>query len=196
MNVENDFLARRFGIALVLLVAVSGGAQAQTLDFGSCVRIEDLSARLACYDRAAGRGAPASPSAPRDVAPPPPARAAAAPPAPLPAPAPPPVVAPADPVATFGATSRVDPLTAPKARKEAEPELPKQIEAKVTAVRARATGEQILTLDNGQVWEQTESRREPRYEVGDTIIIRRGMLGSFMVTLAKGSPTTRIRRIS
>jgi hypothetical protein len=203
MSEDMGFPARRAWCAFMgLAIAGAGVAQAQTMDFGSCVRIEDLSARLACYDRAAGRQ-PGSATAAPPAAPVAPAVAPAAPVvAPAPAAAPTPAVAPAaaDPAAGFGTSSRSDPLTAPKVgrkeAKEAEAELPRQIEARVTAVRTRPTGEQVLTLDNGQVWEQTESRREPRYEVGDVVVIRRGMLGSFMVTLAKGSATTRIRRIS
>jgi hypothetical protein len=192
MNVSG-YRFRRGWLAVLLLSAGLATTHAQTMDFGRCVPIEDLSARLACYDRAAGRpsatAAAAAPAAPAAQRPPQVPNAA---PAPAPAPA-----AAADPVANFGANgNRSDPLTAARVQREAEPDAPRQIEAKVTAVRSRLTGEQVLTLDNGQVWEQTESRREPQYKVGDTIIIRRGMLGSFMLTQAKGSATTRVRRIS
>jgi hypothetical protein len=177
-----------------------GGAQAQTLDFGSCVRIEDLSARLACYDRAAGRAPTSSAAAP--VAPPaslpPPApapapRAAVAPPAPAPVPAPTPAM-PRDPVAAFGAEKAPDQLTAAKTKVE-DTEV-RQIEARVTAVRLRPAGEQVLTLDNGQVWAQTEKKDFPRFEVGDVVVIKRAMLGSFLLTLQKGSPSSRVHRIS
>jgi hypothetical protein len=161
--------------------------QAQTLDFGSCVRIEDLSARLACYDRAAGRTpgtstvAPAPAMAP--VAPVAPAAAVAvAPPAPVGPP-------PATGVAAFGAPSM--PVT--KAERAAEVE---RIEAKVTAVRVLARGEQVLTLENGQVWQQTETTREQQFAVGDVVVIRKGLLGSFLLTLATGSRNSRVKRIS
>lgn len=177
-------------LAAVALPAV----QAQTLDFGSCVRIEDLSARLACYDRAAGRtpststAAPAPAPAPSaaPVAPLAPAAAVAvAPPAP-PAPVAPP---PATGVAGFGAPSM--PLT--KAERATEVD---RIEAKVTAVRALARGEQVLTLENGQVWQQTEATREQQFAVGDVVVIRKGLLGSFLLTLASGSRNSRVKRIS
>jgi len=177
---------------------VMAGAQAQTLDFGSCVRIDDLSARLACYDRAAGR-APTPNAAPTVVSPapvppaPPAPRPAIAAPAPAPAPAP---VMPRDPLASFGAEKTADPLTAPKAPQKVEERELKQIEARVTAVRLRPAGEQVLTLDNGQVWSQTEKKDFPKFEVGDLVVIKRAMLGSFLLTLQKGSPSSRVHRIS
>lgn len=201
----------------VVLAAASLGfttlAPAQTLDFGSCVRIADMSSRLACYDRAAGYSqsgtapaappaAPAAPAvmpqapAPLPALPTPGARPAPQPGAPLLAPQ-----APADPVAAFGAKERAaedDPLTAQKIEKKkaAESQELKQIEARVTAVRKRPAGEQVLTLDNGQVWTQTEARQQPQFEVGDVVIIKRGLLGSFLLTLQKGSASTRVQRIS
>lgn len=194
MNDRNLFPRRATWLAAsVLGLAAAGSLQAQTLDFGSCVRVEDLSARLACYDRAAGRGTPAAaPAAPVSTAP-----RASVPPAPAPAAVP---ARAADPVAQFGAeavTKENDALTAAKVQQRAEVDaLPKQIEARVTAVRQRPGGEQVLTLENGQVWQQTERRRDPVFSAGDTVVIKRGLLGSFLLTLQKGSPTTRVKRIS
>ena len=171
------------GIA-ALGALLAAGAQAQTLDFGSCVRIEDQGARLACYDRAAGRQPAPLAATPRQAAPP------------QAAPAPPPPRVPADPVAGFGAGTGVpDPLTAPTQKPQAPPEV-KQIEARVTAVRKRPTGEQVLTLDNGQVWQQTEVSQQPQYSSGDMVVIRRGLLGSFLLAPSKGGASSRARRIS
>ncbi len=153
------------------------GAPAQTPEFGSCVRIEDLSARLACYDRAAGRAPSASPAAPAAVAPAP--------------------AMPRDPVAAFGAPGKsADDLTAAKVQTKTEDQAPGQIEARVTAIRVRPEGQQVLTLENGQVWTQNEVQREPRFAVGDLVVIKRGLLGSFLLNLQKGSQTTRVSRIS
>lgn len=187
--------------------AFTATVSAQTLDFGSCVRIEDLSARLACYDRAAGRAPSTATPAPAPAAPP---VSLVPPPSPLPVlpspgaraqPAlPPPTLAappamPRDPVSEFGANAKgPDPLTAKQTK--VEPQEVKQIEARVTAVRTRPEGQQVLTLDNGQVWTQTETRRDPHFEVGDVVIIKRGLLGSFLLTLQKGSASTRVQRIS
>ena len=54
----------------------------------------------------------------------------------------------------------------------------------------------MLTLENGPVWQQTEYKSEPRYEAGDVVVIRKGMFGSYLLTRASGSPTTRVKRIS
>ena len=43
---------------------------------------------------------------------------------------------------------------------------------------------------------QSGTRREPQFVVGDVVIIKRGVLGSFLLTLQKGSATTRVQRIS
>jgi hypothetical protein len=123
---------------------------------------------------------------------PPPAAAPMAPQPRLPPVAP---VAPADPVAEFGASKRQsDQLTA-KTLKDETGEV-RQIEARITAVRKRPAGEYVLTLDNGQVWTQTETRDFPQFKVGDAVVIKRAMLGSFLLTLQKGSPSTRVQRIS
>ena len=103
---------------------------------------------------------------------------------------------PRDPVASFGAEKVADPLTSPKAQAKVEEKEVKQIEARVTAVRVRPAGEQVLTLDNGQVWSQTEKKEFPKFEVGDVVVIKRAMLGSFLLTLQKGSPSSRVHRIS
>jgi hypothetical protein len=177
------------------------GASAQTLDFGSCVRVDDASARLACYDRAAGRkptSQPAVPAAPA-VAPAPRApvgdvRAPVTPPPVAPAPA-----MPRDPAASFGAEKPVDSLTASQVKTEKKKQKDdevRQIEARITEVRTRPEGQQVITLDNGQVWGQSEVQREPQFQVGDVVIIRRAMLGSFLLNLQKGSPSTRVKRIS
>jgi hypothetical protein len=103
---------------------------------------------------------------------------------------------PRDPVASFGADKATDDLSASSVQKKPEAKELKQIEARVTDVHVRPEGQQTITLENGQVWTQNETQREPRFTVGDIVIIRRGMLGSFLLTLQKGSATTRVRRIS
>jgi hypothetical protein len=185
MKIVSGFKSGRLGALLASIALLTApNSQAQTLDFGSCTRVDDSTARLACYDRAAGR--PSMTTAPPAATAGPVRTAPVAPPAPA---APPAAV---DPVAKFGAADTV----VAKRQASVEKDEVKQVEAKVAAVRKRATGQHILTLDNGQVWEQTETRSEPQYAVGDVVVIRRGLLGSFILTLAKGSPSSRARRIS
>ena len=120
MNQQPGSFSRRFGLALLLTGVGIASAGAQTMDFGRCVPIEDVSARLACYDRAAGRQSTPAPAAAAQRPAPAAAPAVTAPAVPAPAPAAAPA---ADPVAGFGAPSgglRNDPLTAARTEKAIE----------------------------------------------------------------------------
>ncbi|MEQ1724915.1 MAG: hypothetical protein ABL882_03195 [Sphingopyxis sp.] len=74
-------------------------------------------------------------------------------------------------------------------------EVVQQIEATLSAVANNGLGKWVYTLDNGQVWIQTDgttSGRSPR--VGQHVVIRRGLLGSFTLTV-EDRPGTRVRRL-
>lgn len=71
---------------------------------------------------------------------------------------------------------------------------PGQIEATVTRISARSTGERVLTLDSGQVWLLTEVTSRGHLRVGDRVVVREAALGSFMVLTPKRVPL-RARRI-
>ncbi|MEQ1686988.1 MAG: hypothetical protein ABL874_00260 [Sphingopyxis sp.] len=74
-------------------------------------------------------------------------------------------------------------------------EVIQQIEATLSAVANNGLGKWVYTLDNGQVWIQTDgttSGRSPR--VGQHVVIRRGLLGSFILTV-EDRPGTRVRRL-
>jgi hypothetical protein len=71
---------------------------------------------------------------------------------------------------------------------------PERIEAKVISVQARSTGERIITLDNGQVWLQTEATIRGPLATGDSVVIRRAALGSFQL-VTPGQVSLRVRRI-
>ncbi|MBY6225433.1 hypothetical protein [Ferrimonas balearica] len=173
---------------LLLLTLISGGTYAA--GFG-CTDQPDQRARLACYDqlaeaiaqcagqqdqldrllcydefsKAAGRTVPAA------VAP------AADPVAAAPA-----VVAPqADPEAEFGTTK-------PK------PEAVDAITSAVTKVTTNPYGQWTLTLENGQRWRQTESRRY-KVKSGDTVTIERASLGSFLLSAEGRNGSTRVKRL-
>ena len=68
-----------------------------------------------------------------------------------------------------------------------------QIEATVAEVRKSASGQAVITLDNGQVWLQTESSRA-RISVNDKVTIRRRSFGSY--TLYNKKTAIRVKRIS
>jgi hypothetical protein len=66
----------------------------------------------------------------------------------------------------------------------------KEIQAQVVLVKKGTYGKQIITLNNGQVWRQTDSTYL-KLRKGQTIIIKRGAMGSFFI--GKHSTNKRIR---
>jgi len=145
----------------------------------SCARISDDARRLACYDGLAGRvmqgtAAAAAPSPAPETTPeiatvlaPAPAAAAAAPVAAAP-------VA-VERVAEFGLSEQ--------ARKEREPEKwVESVTARVTNVGQTASDRYVITLDNGQVWVQSETNTRAILAPGDTVTIKRAALGSFKLS--------------
>lgn len=70
---------------------------------------------------------------------------------------------------------------------------PKRATATVTALEKRARGELLVSLDNGQVWEQKSVDRYFPLEVGDSVVILAGALGSYR--LVAGSRTTAVTRV-
>ena len=68
-----------------------------------------------------------------------------------------------------------------------------RIEATVVEVRKSASGRVVITLDNGQVWKQSESSRA-RVSVDDKVTIRRRSFGSY--TLYSKKTSIRVKRIS
>ena len=65
----------------------------------------------------------------------------------------------------------------------------------ISAVKKAPRGELILTLDNGQVWRQlgTDSFR---VQSGQTVIISRGMLNSFLLKIEGKNKSIRVKRTS
>jgi hypothetical protein len=75
---------------------------------------------------------------------------------------------------------------------------PKQSEAitgKIVALREGAQGRLIFTLDNGQVWAQTESRPSISFAVGDAVRLEHGAMSSLWLA-ADRDRKTRVKRIS
>ena len=67
-------------------------------------------------------------------------------------------------------------------KKEAAEREFEQLTAKVAELSTLPHGELQLTLDNGQVWQQKPGDRSMRVKVGDEVTIKRGSLGSFLLT--------------
>ena len=65
---------------------------------------------------------------------------------------------------------------------------PKQLDnlpGRIVAVANTGPEQVRLTLDNGQVWEQTEPDAHLGLELGDTVTIHRGLLGAFYLSSEK-----------
>jgi hypothetical protein len=74
-----------------------------------------------------------------------------------------------------------------------EATMPARIEATVSAIREINREGRIITLDNGQVWRETQAYSSLLLKAGDKIIIREAALSSFL--LVKGPQSARVRRI-
>ncbi len=68
-----------------------------------------------------------------------------------------------------------------------------RIEAIVVEVHKSASGKAVITLDNGQVWKQSDSAKA-RLSVNDKVTIRRRSFGSY--TLYNKKTAIRVKRIS
>jgi hypothetical protein len=71
---------------------------------------------------------------------------------------------------------------------------PDRIEAVVARVTSRATGERVVTLDNGQVWLLSEVTSKGWLAEGERVVIREAALGTFMLLTPRRVPL-RARRI-
>lgn len=69
------------------------------------------------------------------------------------------------------------------------------IEAKITDVQELATRKLLISLQNGQVWRQLDNQRLP-LKTGETVIIRKASLGSFLMEKSTGSRSVRVKRIN
>ena len=65
---------------------------------------------------------------------------------------------------------------------------PKQLDnltGRIGAVAYKGPEQVRLTLENGQVWEQTEPEAHLEFASGDTVTIHRGLLGAFYLSSDK-----------
>jgi FtsZ-interacting cell division protein YlmF len=70
----------------------------------------------------------------------------------------------------------------------------KQIQATIISIKKAPHGELIITLDNGQVWRQTDSIRI-KLRKGDSVNIERRAMGSFFIGTANANKTMRAKRV-
>jgi len=68
------------------------------------------------------------------------------------------------------------------------------IVATVADVQESSTRKVVITLGNGQTWRQLDNHRLP-LKAGQTVIIRKASLGSFLLEKESGSRAIRVKRI-
>lgn len=78
--------------------------------------------------------------------------------------------------------------------KQRSEDLIQQILATIVAVQKAPRGELILTLDNGQVWRQSDSTRL-RLRKDQVVVIKRAALGSFFIGKENTNKLMRAKRV-
>lgn len=93
------------------------------------------------------------------------------------------------PVATvdaFGMNEKID------KNKPAEPD---SITAVVTRIEQKTRGERVIHLDIGQAWEEQGSSRKVFLEVGNKVVIEKGMFESYKLSPADSNRFIRVTRV-
>lgn len=164
------------GFLSLAIVTTAAFAQTVPAGLGKCVAEKVDARRLECFDAEMARlaGQPVAPK-PAAVAAAAPVVAVAVASAPASAPA-------AGPTAEekFGARGDLA-----REINEQDPASEAQLEglqASVTEISQRQYGALVVTLDNGQVWQQLTTSQSIRLKVGDTVTIKPGALGSFSLS--------------
>jgi hypothetical protein len=158
--------------------AALAGAPTDCMD--SCAVLKSDAARLACFDQELERRKSATPG--RICAVSAPAAAAAAAPAPTPATS-----------AAASPAQKSAPPPQPLLASERPPR-PQSLSAQVVAIADESPGIVAITLDNGQVWEQVETREGFRVLLHHGVTIAPAMFGSYLLT-TDDHRTARVRRI-
>jgi len=94
----------------------------------------------------------------------------------------------AAPAAKFGLPEKEVP------RKSGENAAPTSVVAAITSLSRQRDGKFVVTLDNAQVWSQTEINSQADVQVGDAVTVRRGALSSYLL-VTKAGIATRVRRL-
>lgn len=162
-------MTRAVIIILALMLAELGGSLSaranhppSAWDLARCVAIAAPDARLSCYDTLAGRSHELEGTATPSVK-----TIAATTPAPAAAP-------PTD-GQNFGlAPAQLHPVTTG----------PTAIEARIAKITESRTGCPVLVLDNGQTWTFNEVADDARLGPGDSVVIAKAALGSYLLKTA------------
>jgi hypothetical protein len=177
--------------SVVALLSSSAPLSATGAEAGHpCAAEVSDAARLACYDAAFGR--PEAPAGTRGGSPVVAAAPAMAVTQPVPSSAPASAAAlDANPAADFGLSQQAIRARDPE---QAEKNDPEQITGTVAMVAYRPRGEMVVTLDNGQVWVQSQIDRKARLNDGDTVTIKKGALASYLL-VTPSKVATRVKRV-
>jgi hypothetical protein len=160
-------ISKAAALAGFFLIGRAWGAGDSNAAFESCVKLTDDKERLACFDRAAaapGHGGTLGTTTPQREAP-----------APL-----------TDEQKMGLPAERILKLQAPV---DAAPPKLKELTAKIQSVHVNAAGREVFTLDNGQVWQQSELDAKFSVAPGNTVKITHGALGSFWMSANAHSHT-------
>jgi hypothetical protein len=68
------------------------------------------------------------------------------------------------------------------------------LQLQVDRVINRPDGTHRFVMNNGQTWVQVEAQRANNVRTGDTVTVRRAMLGSFLLIPSRGGAAHRVRR--
>jgi len=173
-------------ITVLALSSMEAGASGLEESIRQCRTLESAQARLECYDAVELAPRPADAAASGSVAPatvPSSATAGAAP-----------TTATATAPASATAPEPGEASDFGREHWEASRETPDSIRASVAAVARGGYGKLVITLDNGQVWQQRGSEKFQLSE-GDAVVIERGALNSFFLSKADGTRKLRVSRL-
>jgi len=186
-------MTRRLAALIAVGIAAAASAApppAQTLaeELGHCAQLQDRARRLSCYDHlaadAAGGGGAPERSTQAATSPVPATSAALATSA----------ASATHAARAAAAEAEFGVSEGPLAAKRQDVALA-EIGAKVTRIASRPRGELVITLENGQVWQQNEPNESFVLKVGDEVHIKSGALSSYIMTTPykRGAKVTRIR---
>ncbi len=66
---------------------------------------------------------------------------------------------------------------------------------KIERVIRLSRGNHRLVFEDGQVWEEIEYDPRTRYKAGDTVIVKRGVLGTYNIISERTSRKNKVRRV-
>jgi hypothetical protein len=177
-------MIRTIGVTLTLgCLSAIASAQNSPDPLDACVKQTDATARLACFDHEMQRRHATPPAAPVATA----------------------TTAPATTATTAAADQkRADENVGLQGKQlhkklkeqgvESKPEPLKPIVSTIARLIPRPDNEYAFELDNGQTWEQAESKSDLNVNPHDTVTIEPGVLGAFFLT-TKTHQRLRVHRV-